>query len=389
MDTQTWTWQLPVALRFGPGALSAVAAELGGRPCVVLALEPAEALGWRDTWTQALGRSLVGWLSVPEGLSTVSMARQLSIPLWPLLARPDPPVLVALGGGSVMDLAKFLRCRPEGHDFEALAAAVRRREAWPPLQRAPLWLVPTTAATGSEVTRWATLWDTDSEAVQKLSFDEDFGWADRAFVDPELSASCPVEVMRDGALDALAHALEAIWNRHANPVSDALAMSAASRILAILPQALAQPLEPAWRAELSLAALTAGIAFSQTRTALAHALSYAVTLEQGLPHGRACAIWLPMVWRLAIGISPPVDHRLGQLFACPADEGAARLEHWLMAVGVSPSPQAHGVADAAQRVIQALSSDRGRTFIGSMRPGQPEAARPPHNNINVQHERQL
>jgi alcohol dehydrogenase class IV len=253
-----------------------------------------------------------------------------------------------------------------------MAAAVRRREAWPPLQRAPLWLVPTTAATGSEVTRWATLWDTDSEAVQKLSFDEDFGWADRAFVDPQLSVSCPVEVMRDGALDALSHALEAIWNRHANPVSDALAMSAASRILDALPKALAQPQEPAWRTELSLAALTAGIAFSQTRTALAHALSYAVTLEQGLPHGRACAIWLPMVWRLAIGISRPVDHLLGRLFACPADEGAARLEHWLMAVGVSPSPQAHGVADAAQRVIQALSSERGRNFIGSMRPAQPE-----------------
>lgn len=375
MDMHTWTWQLPVTLRFGPGALAAVAAELGGRPCVVLALEPAQALGWRDTWSAALGPSLRAWVPVPEGLSTLSLARQLSATVWPLLARPDPPVLVALGGGSVMDLAKLLRCRPEGQGFEALAAAVRRREAWPPLQRAPLWLVPTTAATGSEVTRWATLWDTDTDAVQKLSFDEPFGWADRAFVDPELSASCPVEVMRDGALDALAHALEAIWNRHANPVSDTLAMSAASRILGTLPKALAQPHEAAWRVDLSLAALTAGMAFSQTRTALAHALSYAVTLEQGLPHGRACAIWLPMVWRLAIGISGPVDCLLGQLFGCPADEGAARLEHWLMAVGVSPSPQAHGVADAAQRVIQALSSERGRNFIGSMRPAQAEASR--------------
>ncbi|MFN9506780.1 MAG: hypothetical protein ACK57J_19860, partial [Rubrivivax sp.] len=69
MDTQTWTWQLPVALRFGPGALAAVAAELGGRPCVVLALGPAQSLGWRDTWSAALGPSLRAWVPVPEGLS--------------------------------------------------------------------------------------------------------------------------------------------------------------------------------------------------------------------------------------------------------------------------------------------------------------------------------
>jgi alcohol dehydrogenase YqhD (iron-dependent ADH family) len=199
--------------------------------------------------------------------------------------------------------------------------------------------------------------------------------------------------MRDGALDALAHALEALWNRHANPVSDALAMDAARRVIDALPRALSQPDEPAWREQLSLAALTAGLAFSQTRTALAHALSYAVTLEQGLPHGRACAIWLPMVWRLAMGISDQVDRQLAQLFACPTDDGAARLEHWLNGVGVVPSPQAHGVIDAAQRVIEALSSERGRNFIGSMRPAlgaidaprDSVAAKPPRDSVAAKH----
>jgi alcohol dehydrogenase len=370
-----------VHLWVGSGALAAVCQALGERRCVVLALEPAERLGWRDAWTSALGPALAGWVSLPDGLATVALARQAAASLWPLLAQDPatvgatggvaPPVLVALGGGSVMDVAKLLRCRPRDTSagFEALAAAVRKREPWPAMDFAPLWLVPTTAATGSEVTRWATLWDTDTDngnrAVRKLSFDEPFGWADRAFVDASLSLSCPPEVLRDGALDALSHALEAVWNHHANPVSDALALDAAQRILHVLPLALQQPHNPAWRHELSLAALVAGLAFSQTRTALAHALSYPVTLEQGLPHGRACAIWLPLVWRLAMGLSPRVDHALERLFACPPDEGAVQLEHWLSGVGVEPSPQAHGVPNAGQRIVEALASERGRNFIGS------------------------
>lgn len=114
------------------------------------------------------------------------------------------------------------------------------------------------------------MWDTQTEPPMKRSFDEPFGYAERAFVDPDLTLTCPENVTRDCALDALSHALEAIWNRHSNPVSDQLAISAAKRIIAALPRCLEAPTDYGFREQLSLAALEAGLAFSQTRTARCH-----------------------------------------------------------------------------------------------------------------------
>lgn len=127
------------------------------------------------------------------------------------------------------------------------------------------------------------------------------------------------------------------------------------------------------REALSLAALEAGYAFSQTRTALAHALSYAVTLEQNLPHGLACALWLPTACRLAQGCDGRVDRLLEQVFiedlqgANPASGSARadRLQAWLASVGVSADPADYGVTDAHERVASAMSSARGRNFIAA------------------------
>ncbi|MBL8328793.1 MAG: iron-containing alcohol dehydrogenase [Rubrivivax sp.] len=358
-------WRMPVQLRFGSGCSQALAAELSERGTLVLAFEPAEALGLKAAWLQALGPRVQAWLTVPDGLSTLALARALAARVWPLLAdRPDT-VLVGLGGGSVLDLAKLLRSRPADGDFEAVAAALRGTAAWPALRHSPLWLVPTTAGTGSEVTRWATIWDTDGRMALKRSFDEAWGFADRAFVDPALTLSAPAALTRDTALDSIAHALEAIWNRHANPISDALAVQAARRVRQHLARVLAEPSDLAGREQLSLAALEAGLAFAQTRTALAHALSYALTLEQGVPHGLAVASWLPTACRLAVGRLSSADTALEAVFGVAAAEAPQVLQAWLESLGVAVDPASHGVSDSQARVKAALASARGRNFIGA------------------------
>jgi alcohol dehydrogenase len=358
-------WQQPVQVRFGAGCVEEIDAALGERPLIVMAFEPARRLGLLQRFEVLLGERLAAWIEVPEGLCTLAHARKLARQLWPIAAAEPRAVLLGLGGGSTLDLAKLLRCRPREEGFDTLASALRGQSRWPEMQPMPLWLAPTTAGTGSEVTRWATLWDTDGEIAVKRSFDEPFGFAERAFVDPSLAQSCPPALTRDCALDALAHALEAIWNRHANPLSDQLALSAAKRIVAALPQALDEPRRLPPREALSLAALEAGLAFSQTRTALAHALSYALTLEQGVPHGLACAIWLPTAWRLAVGRDARVDALLAQVFGVDAQRGEDELRHWLEEFGIDARPHAWGVADASARVQAALASPRGRNFIGA------------------------
>jgi alcohol dehydrogenase class IV len=100
---------MPVQLQFGSGCTRGLASELGNRPVLVLAFEPAAALGLQAAWTQALGTRLQAWVSVPEGLSTLALARTLSARVWPLLAAQPEAVLLALGGGSVLDIAKLLR----------------------------------------------------------------------------------------------------------------------------------------------------------------------------------------------------------------------------------------------------------------------------------------
>jgi phosphonate metabolism-associated iron-containing alcohol dehydrogenase len=356
-------WHMPVAVTFGVGCTQRLPTLLGTRRLLVLAFAPAQVLGLEQRWRDALGARLIDWVTVPDGLSSVAVARQIAEEVWPQLAAHADCVLAAVGGGTTLDIAKVVRCRPREASFESIVAALRGVAPWPELALAPLWLVPTTAGTGSEVTRWATVWDTQHTPPVKRSLDEPCGYAERAFVDPALTLSCPAEVTRDCALDALSHALESIWNRHANPVSDRLAVSAARRILAALPGCLRSPADITLRSELAFAALEAGLAFSQTRTALAHALSYAVTLEQGIPHGHACALWLPAAWRLAAGQDARVDRNLQEILAGP--DGAGQLQAWIEAVGVDARPESCGIVDGSERIAAALGSERGRNFIAS------------------------
>ena len=358
--TISFDWVMPVEVRYGVGTSDELDALLGDRRALVLAFAQARALGLQTKWQDQLGERLAAWVDVPDGLSSVAMARELALRVWPLLAEQPELVIVAVGGGSTLDLAKILRCRPRDGGFASLAAALRGQAPWPETEQSTLWLLPTTAGTGSEVTRWATVWDTDTQPAVKRSFDEPFGYATRAIVAPALTLSCPPRLSRDCALDALAHSLEAMWNRHANPISDRLAMRAAQRIVNHLPASLEQPSDLALRCELSLAALEAGLAFSQTRTALAHALSYVVTLEQGLPHGLACALWLPTAWQLAEGCDARLDALLHQVFA-----SADALQDWLGRVGAGATPQQLGIADVPARVAGALASPRGRNFIAA------------------------
>ena len=291
------TWFNPVRITFGEGCFGNIAQQLGTtQPAVVLADRAALSFSAETALLDALAGQCKAWEWLQGGLASVARARELCEQLWPVMQQYPDAVVIAIGGGTTLDLAKVLRfrCALQGAGLAAATLAHwRTNTVSTGFSRHPLWLVPTTSGTGSDVTRWATVWDTDSAVHAKLSWAPAKGFAERAFVDPELTVSCPARITRDCALDTLAHALESIWNHHANVATAALAVQAARLVVAALPRVLQTPADLAARVDLSRASLLAGLAMSQTQTALAHALSYDLTLQEGLPHGEACAVWLP------------------------------------------------------------------------------------------------
>jgi phosphonate metabolism-associated iron-containing alcohol dehydrogenase len=352
-------WSNPVRIHWGAGCFQQLASDI---PVVVLADRGALSYENETLLLERLGDHCKAWSWFQGGLATVALARTLCDELWPVLHEYPEAVVLAVGGGSTLDLAKVLRYR--FHDTGVAADCWRSNTLLPSVARHALWLVPTTAGTGSEVTRWATLWDTEVAQAQKLSWSPADGYGERAFVDPELSFSCPLRQSRDCALDSLSHALEALWNRNANPITESLAVEAARLVIDKLPLMQAHPGNHEARTALARASLLAGMAMSQTQTALAHALSYQLTLDEQLPHGQACAVWLPMVWDLALGAAPTCDAALARVFNVPAAEGVQHLRGWLHTLGISPR-DLRQTAAGRSALAQEMRSARGRNFIAS------------------------
>lgn len=201
-----------------------------------------------------------------------------------------PRVVVTVGGGSAIDLAKAARTlRPARSSLEAgLSGDPQALRTDPPY----LLAVPTTAGTGSEVTPFATLY----HGGKKVSLDVPGARPDHALLDGVLVTSCPPRVTVAAALDALCHAVESTWNRHATAVSLQYAAAAADTLVRCLAagRPVAEQLDPEMGEQRLLAATAAGVAIAQTRTTAAHAFSYRLTAQQGLAHGFACA--LNLVW---------------------------------------------------------------------------------------------
>ena len=177
----------------------------------------------------------------------------------------------------------------------------------------------------------------------------------------------PASVTVQSGLDALSHALESIWNVNANPLSDTYAVAAAREVMATLPALLGELSNRELRARMALAALKAGMAFSNTKTALAHSISYEMTLRFGLPHGIACSFTLPMVLERAAGADPARDAVLAQVFDGGLAGAPQRLREFLRAVGVKTEFADYGVdaAESSRMVADALDGVRGKNFVGA------------------------
>ena len=198
--------------------------------------------------------------------------------------------IIAVGGGSVIDTSKAVNILVSegGDDLLAYSGhgCLKR-----PLK--PLFVVPTTAGTGSEVTSVAVIHDIDNE--RKIGFSSHFLFPDVAVIDPRMTLSLPPGITAMTAMDAMTHACEAAIGMAKNPVSDAYAHGAIAKISQNLMTVMENPKDLDARMELAQAATMAGIAFSNSMVGVVHSLGHSVGAICHLPHGMCMSIFLPTV----------------------------------------------------------------------------------------------
>ena len=231
-------------------------------------------------------------------------------------------VIVAFGGGSVLDAAKMIAVLVTNGE------PIRQYRGYHQIPAAglPLIAVPTTAGTGSEATRVAVITDTDHD--EKLMILDGNLVPDVAIVDHELSATMPRPLTAFVGIDTLTHGIEAYVSALANPITDALAISCVRLV--------GQNLERAWRdgddlearAGMAIAAYAGGAAFANASVGLVHGMSRPIGAVFHVPHGLSNAVLLPTVTSFSLAGRPERYAELSRQvgFAAPGDDDATAME---------------------------------------------------------------
>ena len=316
-------------LLVGPGSsarLGQALAGFGHKRILIVTDKGVAKLGLLKGFTQALRKGRVDFVvfdAVTADAPIPVIERGIAF-----YNRRACDAIVAFGGGSPMDAAKAIaysvanRKHPKklvGY-FKGLSAPV------------PVYAVPTTAGTGSEVTVAAVI--SDPEAATKLVIADTRLVPSMAALDPTLMTGLPKEVTAATGMDALTHAVEAFIGQWATAYTDRMALAAVGLIYENLPVACRTPRNLEARERMALAATYAGIAFTRANVGYVHAISHQLGGRYHTPHGLANAIMLPRVLKV---LAPAVTKRLALLAVAakvgkPGERAAALAKKFLASI---------------------------------------------------------
>jgi alcohol dehydrogenase len=321
-----FSYHLPTKIIFGQPALEALPNELAALKAkqLLLVSDPGLAqLGLVERFVTELKRA--GFKATPfTGVSSNPTTTEVQAGL--ALGREQAAqVLVALGGGSAIDVAKgiamLLANGGTYADYQWEGKTITQRSR-------PVLAVPTTAGTGSEVSRVAVIVDPTNPFKKGVLSPLMFPHA--AILDPELTRSLPPQLTAATGMDAFIHALETYIGRRANPYTDQLALAALRTIWQTLPRATAKGDDLEARQAMLLAATWAGTAMDHAGLGLIHSLSGPLTGHLHLHHGLTNALLLPYVMRFNLpAVSEARRKSLNELFGLPAEAGLETLVNTL------------------------------------------------------------
>ena len=274
--------------------------------------------------------------------------------------------LLAVGGGSAIDLAKGVAARlahPEAGDIVEFLEGVgtgRRLTR----ETLPLVAVPTTAGTGAEATRNAVL--SSLSPPFKKSLRSEKLLPRLVVVDPELTLWLPATVTATTGLDAITQLVESYVSCRATPITRSLVATGLPGAVPALSRAYREPGHLPSRETLARAALLSGMALANSGLGLAHGVAAALGIEAGVPHGLACAVLLPVAMRFNLPHRP---------------EDFAQLGEWLSGRGhESPSAAAEAGVQAVESLLSELGIPRRLRELGVARERLPELARQSRGN---------
>ncbi|VAW31092.1 Alcohol dehydrogenase [hydrothermal vent metagenome] len=330
MSVATYYW--PGQTRFGYGA-----AKLVGKEAKKL------GIGKKLFVVTDAGVVVAGLLQpVLDSLETAGLEAELfdQTPANPTTTAVDKAVaqfrasgaelIVALGGGSPIDMAKAVRMLVGG-PREAICAeyALMLGDAVRPLptvaQMPPMIAIPTTAGTGAEVTPWAVI--TDEARKLKMGMGGAATIPTVALIDPAMTLTLPPHLTAATGMDALSHLIEAYVSTNTAPIAlDPLILDGIGRIGRFLRLAVARPAHRQAREEVMMAAILGGIAISSRWLGACHALAHQLSGIANVHHGLACALMLPAQMQFSLPGALERYADIAQALAPVATMGSMRDE---------------------------------------------------------------
>lgn len=262
-------------------------------------------------------------------------------------------VILAVGGGSVIDVAKLIKCF-KGNVGQIDAVLHDGRVAMP--SEVDLLVIPTTAGSGSEATHFAVVYDQG----EKFSIAHPELLPDASWILPAVLVSMPKDVAASSAMDALCQGIESYWSIHSTTESKALAERSIKLCWTNMVSAVVEKNTEAL-ASMGRASHLAGEAINITKTTAPHAISYALTTHFGIMHGHAVALMLPSILMFNDGVTDTdiLDQRgcvyvksaltdIYRMIDCrDSSHAAAAIAERMKSLGLSNDLNTLGVADSS------------------------------------------
>lgn len=299
---QPYQFVMPRKVIFGWGSRAQLAEELqrlaARRVFVISGSRTLERSGQLGVIQAQVEKAGIAW----EFLGTIThepLVHDVDTLASAVRARQPQPgdVILAVGGGSAIDLAKAVAAMATNSQGESVQDYLENVGRGLQITRPPLLVValPTTAGTGTEATRNAVI--SNLSPPFKRSLRDDRIMPGLVIVDPELTVTQPPQVTAQSGMDAITQLIESFISRRRRPLPQMLAPEGLRLALRYLPRAYAVPEDREAREAMAQAALLSGICLANSGLGMAHGVAAALGVVAGIPHGLACALMLPLALR--------------------------------------------------------------------------------------------